>query len=287
MEREDIWLEPSEEALFNAEAHKHNEEFLPLIDTDLYLSAFLHVHRRHNPLVPRWAIGCSASNFVSEVTAQWDFQATIHRNPQDKNEKRAMAIGAARRLCSLPLQMDRESPHDENYISTAQKRGLLYHVRADIPSPHVYVVQRYDGMDAANRLEGAEALSILAHLFATLMVGVPTFTGIPLQRYGPYERTRPPTIGKFPSPDRRLCSSLAYTAFNVRAGRGRGVFVKLPFDLLGGEQPDDSIMSFTKEDFRQRAQVNDAKNPLQVTMSAIAGKLCEFEDLGRNVSYLP
>ena len=106
MEREDVWLEPSEEALFNVEAHKHNEEFLPLINTDLYLSAFINIHRRHNTLIPWCTIGCSTSNFVSEVAAQWDLQARIHQNPQDKNEKRAMVIGTAHRLCSLPLQMD-------------------------------------------------------------------------------------------------------------------------------------------------------------------------------------
>ncbi len=96
-----------------------------------------------------------------------------------------MAIGAACRICSLPLQMD-ASPHDDNYISTAQRCGLLYHVQDNIPSPNAYAIQRYDGADAAAHLEGAaaclegaEVLSILAHLFATLGVEVPDFTGIP------------------------------------------------------------------------------------------------------------
>ncbi len=241
MERDDVWLAPDEEALFNAEAEKHNTDFLPLIHTDLYLSAFTHIHRQHNPLIPQWVVECSASNFVSVVTEKWDSQAAVHQKPQDMNEKRFMVIGAAHRLCSLPLQMDQGSLHDEGYISTAQKRGLLYHIRANIPSLHTYVIQRYDGIDAANHLEGAEVLSILVQLFATLEVNPPDFNNILLRQYG----------------------------------------------LLGGEQSDDSVIPFTKEDFRQRAQVNDSKNPLQVAMSAIAGKLCEFEDLGRSVSYLP
>ena len=37
MERVDVWLLPSEEVAFNAEARKFNEEFLPLLDTDKYL----------------------------------------------------------------------------------------------------------------------------------------------------------------------------------------------------------------------------------------------------------
>jgi hypothetical protein len=45
MERADVWLLHSEEEAFNAEARKFNEEFLPLIDTDWYLGAFIHVHR--------------------------------------------------------------------------------------------------------------------------------------------------------------------------------------------------------------------------------------------------
>jgi hypothetical protein len=288
MERDDVWLERAEELLFNAEAQTHNEHFLPLLDTDLYLCAFVHIHRRHNPLIPQWTLACSASNFVPIVTAQWDLQAATCQNQQDINEKRAMVIGAARRLCSLSLKMDQESPHNENYISTAQRRGLLYPVWVDPPSLHAYVVSRYDGTNAAARLEGAEVLSILAHLFATLGVEVPDFTGIPLHRYHPYERTAPPAIGKFISPERRLCASLAYTAFNIRAGKAKGDKrgVRLPFGLLG-EQSDASITTFMKEDFKQCTQVNDAKNPLQVAMSTIAGKLCEFQDLGNNVSYLP
>ena len=287
MERDDVWLSPDEEVLFNAEAKKHNSDFLPLVHTDSYLKAFTHIHRRHNPLIPRWVVECSASNFVSVVAEKWDSQAAVHRKPQDMNEKRFMVIGAARRLCSLLLRMDQGNLHDEGYMSTAQKRGLLYHIRADVPSAHTYVIQRYDGIDAANRLEGAEVLSILAQLFATLEVNPPDVSDIPLRQYDPYKRPPPPTNGKFTSPDRRLCSSLAYTAFNVRVAKAKGDHVRLPFGLLGGEQSDDSVIPFSKEDFRQRAQVNDSKNPLQVAMSAIAGKLCEFEDLGRSVSYLP
>src|SRR5260370_12118459 len=78
-----------------------------------------------------------------------------------------MAIGGAHRICSLPLQMD-ASPHDDNYISTAQRCGLLYHVQDNIPSPNAYAIQRYDGADAAAHLEGAEVLSILAHLLPLL-----------------------------------------------------------------------------------------------------------------------
>lgn len=284
MEREDVWLHPSGEALFNVEAQKHNDTYLPIIDTDNYLAAFISLHRRHNPLTPRWAIGCHASEFVSLVTTQWDRQALICRKPQNIGEKRAMVIGAACRLCSLPLKMDLGQPHDDIYISTAQRRGLLYVIRAHVPPFHTHAMQRYDGIDAATRLEGAEVLSILSHLFATLEVEAPDFTDIPLQRYEPYEQAPPPPSGKFNSPERRLCSSLAYTAFNARAGRATGAGVRLPFCLLA-DQVDGSIMSFTKEDFKQRAHVNDAKNPLQVAMSAIAGKLSEFEDLGRNVSY--
>jgi hypothetical protein len=96
MERADVWLLHSEEEAFNAEARKFNEEFLPLIDTDWYLGAFIHVHRRHNPLIPPWAVGCSASNFVALVAEQWDLQAAKQVTPRDTDEKRAMAIGAAR-----------------------------------------------------------------------------------------------------------------------------------------------------------------------------------------------
>jgi hypothetical protein len=289
MEREpDIWLAPYEQALFNADAENHNSRFLPLIHTDLYLSAFTSIHRRHNPLIPQWVVECSASDFVSAVAEQWDSHAAAaaHQNPQDMNEKRFMVIGAARRLCSLPLRME-GSLRDEGYISTAQKRGLLYHIRTDTPSLQMHVVQRYDGIDAANRLEGAEVLSILAQLFATLGVNPPDFSDIPLRQYLPYKRPPPLTNARLNSPDRRLCSSLAYTVFNVRLAKAKGDHVKLPFGLLGGEQSDDSVIPFSKEDFRQRAQVNDSKNPLQVAMSGIAGKLCEFKDLGRSVGYFP
>jgi hypothetical protein len=285
MERDDTWLERSEELLFNAEAQKHNEEFLPLLHTDLYLSAFTHMHRRNNPLIPPWTLTCTALNFVPTVAAQWDLQAATLQNHQNVNEKRAMVIGAARRLCSLPLKMDSESPHDEEYVSTAEKRGLLYRIRVDPPSSNTYVLSQYTGTDSGIRLEGAEVLSLLAVLFATLCVEAPDFAGIPLYQYRAYERTPPPAIGKFVSPERRLCASLAYTAFNVRGGTGKGSKkdVRMPFGLLG-EQSDGGITSFTKEDFKQRAQVNDSKNPLQVAMSTIAGKLCEFKDLGHNVS---
>jgi hypothetical protein len=290
MERSDVWLLRSEEELFNANAHGFNEKFLPLIDTDYYLGAFIHIHRRQNPLIPLWAVGCNASGFVALVTEQWDLQAERRPNSRDINAKRAMVIGSARRLCSLPLRMDPQSPHDHTYISTAQKRGLLYHVRDDIPSPHVHAMQRYDGTDAATRLEGAEVLSILAHLFVTLGVEVPDFTNIPRLCYAPYKRPPPPTTGKFVSPDRRLCSSLAYTAFHVRASKatskGKGADIKLPFGLLGQDQAD-SVTSFSKEDFRQQSNVNDAKNPLQVAMSTLAGKLCELHDLGCDVCHLP
>ena len=126
---QDIWLAPHEEALFNADAKKHNSHFLPLIHTNLHLSAFTSIHCRHNPLIPRWVVECSASNFVSAVAKQWDSQvaAAVHQKPQDMNEKRFMAIGAAHRLCSLPLQME-GSLCNEGYISTAQKRGLLCHI---------------------------------------------------------------------------------------------------------------------------------------------------------------
>jgi hypothetical protein len=220
------------------------------------------------------------------VAEQWDLQAAKQVTPRDTDEKRAMAIGAARRICSLPLQMDPESPHDDNYISTALRRGLLYHVRDNIPIVHTYAIQRYDGVDAASRLEGAEVLSILGHLFATLRVERPDFTGIPLLRYEQYERTPPPRYGKFVSPDRRLCSSLAYTAFHVRACKIQGQErPKLPYGLLGAQE-DENVTSFTKEDFMQQSHLNDAKNPLRVALSTMAGKLLELEELGRNVSYL-
>src|SRR6266478_9935169 len=125
MERVDMWLLPSEEVAFNAEAQKFNEEFLPLLDTDKYLGAFIHIYCWQNPLIPLWAVRCGASDFVALVTEKWDLQAVTHQNTSDLNVKRAMAIGAACRICSLPLQMD-ASPHDDNYISTAQRHGLPY-----------------------------------------------------------------------------------------------------------------------------------------------------------------
>ena len=286
MERVDVWLLPSEEVAFNAEAQKFNEEFLPLLDTDKYLGAFIHIHHWQNPLIPLWAVGCGASDFVALVTEKWDLQAVTHQNTSDLNVKQAMAIGAACRICSLPLWMD-ASPHDDNYISTAQRCGLLYHVWDNIPSPNTYAIQRYDGADTAAHLEGAKVLSILAHLFATLGVEVPDFTGIPQHRYQPYERPPPPKIGKFVSPDRRLCSSLAYTAFNFRSSKIEcSDLIKLPFCLLG-EQTDGSVTTFTKEDFIQQLYLNDAKNPLWVALSTLAGKLCELEDLGHDVGCPP
>jgi len=284
MEKSDLWLSRAEEEAFNIEARKFNLQFLSQIDTDMYLSAFVHVHRRHNPLIPPWAVGCGASNFVTLVTQQWDAQAAKQVNPRDANEKRAMVIGAARRICSLPLQMDRESPHDDTYVSTALRRGLLYHVRDHIPFVNTYAIHRYDGSDAATRLEGADVLSILAHLFATLRCERPAFVNIPLLRYEPYERPAPPKVGKFGSPDRRLCSDLAYTAFHARAGRygDRDVF-RMPYNLLGA-QGEGTITSFTKEDFLRQSHLNDAKNPLKIAMSTMAGKLLELEALGRDVS---
>src|SRR5260370_5548980 len=178
MERVDVWLLPSEEVAFNAEAQNFNEEFLPLLDTDKYLGAFIHIHRQQNPLIPLWAVRCGASDFVALVTEKWDLQAVTHQNTSDLNVKRAMAIGAACRICSLPLWMD-VSPHDDNYISTSQRHGLLYHVQANIPSPNAYTIQRYDAADAAAHLHESKVLSILSHLFATLVVEVPDFTGIP------------------------------------------------------------------------------------------------------------
>ena len=155
------------------------------------------------------------------------------------------------------------------------------------PSLQTHIIKRYDGIDAANHLEGVEVLLILMQLFATLGVNPLDFSNIPLWQYLPYKQPLPPTNAKFNSPDRHLCLSLAYTVFNVRAAKTRDDHVRLPFGVLGGEQSDDSIIPFSKEDFRQRAQVNDSKNPLQVAMSGIAGKLCEFKDLGRSVGHLP
>ena len=37
----------------------------------------------------------------------------------------------------------------------------------------------------------------------------------------------------------------------------------------------------------KRTSGNDLKNPLQVAMSGITGKLCEFKDLGHSVGHLP
>ena len=87
MERVDVWLLPSEEVAFNAEAQKFNEEFLPLLHTDKYLGAFIHIHRWQNPLIPPWALRCGASDFVALVTEKWDLQAVTHQNTSDLNVK--------------------------------------------------------------------------------------------------------------------------------------------------------------------------------------------------------
>src|SRR5260370_17058872 len=116
MERVDVWLLPSEEVAFNAEAQKFKEEFLPLFDTDKYLGAFIHIHHWQNPLIPLWAVRCGASDFVALVTEKWVLQAVKHQNTSDLNVKQAMAIGAACRIYSLPLQMH-ATPHDPHYIT--------------------------------------------------------------------------------------------------------------------------------------------------------------------------
>ena len=160
-------MAPDEEVLFNAEAKKHNSDFLPLFHTDSYLKAFT----------------------ISTTSTTLSFLS-----------------GLSNVAGSL---------QNEGYMSTAQKCGLLYHIRANIPPAHTYVIQWYDGINAANCLEGAEVLSILAQLFAVLEVNPPDISDIPLQQYDLYKQPPPPTNGKFTSPDQHLCLSLAYTAFNI------------------------------------------------------------------------
>lgn len=281
MEKNDVWLHPPEEDIFNVMAQSFNNHFLPLIHTEACLTAFIQIHRRQNPLIPEWASQCTQTNFVESVQEHWDIEAGEGAN---SDVRRNMVIGAARRLCSLPLRMDAGTPHDDEYISRAQKRGLLYPIRAN---KSAFFFQNYNTAEAVARLEGAEVLSIMAHLFATLSSEVPDLTGLPQYQYEPYG---PLSSRKLQAPERRLCASLAKAAFHVRAAKvasgSRVTGVRPPFGLLGeGTQPPgiDDVLSFSKEDFHSQSNLNDGKNTLRVAMSTLAGKLSELQDLGASV----
>jgi hypothetical protein len=281
MERLDGWLACSEEKIFNDDARQFNEHYLPLLHTDLYLNAFLNIHHRHNPVIPSWTLTCSASDFIRIVAEKWDDQAQVLPEAHRSLEKRAIVIGIARRLCSLTLRMDDALPKDATYIITAQRRGLLYHIRDDIPAEQTYASPKYDTVDALTRLEGVELLSMMAHLFAPPGMDIEDSGDHLPYRYEPYERTRP--TARFSPPERRLCGSLAYTAFNVRscaAGKGS---VRSPFSLLGEPKAEESVTTFSKEDFAHLANLVDSRNPLRPTLAYLAGKMLELKQLGNDV----
>lgn len=273
----------SEELFFNARASNTNSSLLPLLDTDDYMKALVHVHRRHNPLIPLSLTQCSASNFVSTVSQEWD---TLSLNqPDDFNiyDKRYMVIGAARRISSLALKMDREGLSSDNYILSAQRRGLLLHTRSIIPDPHTHAIALYNNSDAYNRLEVVECFSIISHLFASISPSnsEESRQNVEQSVYEPYVQP-PPKHGRLIKPERRSCSSLAYTALHVRACKDN--LSKGAFCLLEESKDDDSVIPFSREDFERQAGLNDDKNPLQIALSYLAGKLVEFKQLGMDVS---
>jgi hypothetical protein len=283
MERIDGWLTPEEEQIFNTNNSVWNSRFFPLLHTDDYLRAFFHVQRRYNPLIPSWTLGCNASNFVFVATEKWDHHCSMRSDITDASDKRALVIGIARRLCSLGLQMDPGCARNAGYTASAQRRGLLYPIRQSIPTEHTYAMPKFDGVDASMRLDGVELLAILAYLFAHFEVenDPDDVDAVVPYRYEPYERPPPK---KLSPPERRLCSSLAYVAFNSRVcASGGGGQVKAPLCLLGEEKIDDQVPAFSVEDFAQLADLTDSKNPLRATVAYLAGKLLELKQLGIDV----
>ena len=275
----DFWLDSSERTIFNTHALQWNSKLILLTDTDQYLTAFFHVHRRFNNAIPRWATG-PASQFVDLVTSQWDSCAANVPGAHFLAVKRSIVIGAARRICSLDLRMDPGSRERSDYCEVAERRGLLFHVRDDVGDENTYAVQRFDSVDVWARVEALELMSIIGHLFASIGAMVVHSADVPHFRFEPYYE-RPPPGSRFSPPDRRLTSSLAYSAFHVwRASAG--TLVKPPYRLLppvsGGN------IQFSASYFANKAAVTDEANPLIPTFSYLAGKLLHCKLLGENVS---
>lgn len=269
------------------DAVKYNDELMPLITTESYLTAFIRVHIGYNPLlsvVPQ----VSSSNFVHAVGELWDFHVSTQGDLPYLDIKRHIVIGAARRICQVPLIMDQQ--RDESFVLTAQRRGLLFQTR-DVPSSHQLAVARYDSGDAWNRFEALECLTLMANLFAS--VGA-ELTGLSHQYcHEPYERSvlqksdgRGGQMPKLPNPNRRSCGDLAYLAYNFRVCANVKDGLSAPLRLLQDVDNRGKVDTFTAEDFRDTAQLTDNKNPLQVTLSYIAGKFLQLKALGEDVSHL-
>jgi hypothetical protein len=276
-QQQDVWMHPSEEARFNIFAQKWNLELMPLIETDNYLSAFFHVQRRFNNMIPDWATG-PASQFVDLVHQKW---TSLASNDELIQEKYAIVIGAARRICSLQLQMEPGSSNTPGYIEMAQRRGLLFHIRDYIPSPNAYVLTRYDSQDAWERIEALEQISIISTIFASVG-GVAPSKSEEHFHFDPYF-TRPPPTKKFPAVERRRSTNLAYVALHARHARSHQE-VKAPFRLLSQIMEGSGSGNFSEEDLADQAAVTDEVNPLRPTLAYLAGKLLQCKHLGDNVS---
>lgn len=279
-QQQDVWMHSSEEARFNVFAKEWNTHLLPLIETDDYLSAFFHVHRRFNNVIPDWATG-PAPQFVNLVDKQWLFYEGMANNVELPQEKHAIVIGAARRLCSLKLKMEPGSSSVPGYIETAQRRGLLFHTRDNIPIPNAYALTRYDSQDAWERIEALEQISIISIMFASIGSVTP-FLSKEHFCFEPYF-TRPPPTKKFPPVERRRSTDLAYVALHARHARTHQD-VKAPFHLLSTISEGSGRRNFSAEDLADQAALTDEINPLRPTLAYLAGKLLQCKLLGDNVS---
>jgi len=279
-QQHDVWMDPSEEARFNVLAKKWNSQLLPLIETDDYLSAFLQVHRRFNNMIPDWATG-PASQFVDLVAQQWVSHAEMANNEELLGEKYAIVIGAARRICSLDLRMDPNSSGAPSYMETAQRRGLLFHVRDTIPIPNAYVLTRYDSQDAWEHIEALEQISIITMMFASIGAVAPSQSKEHF-RFDPYF-ARPPPTKKFPPVEQRRSTDLAYLALHARHAHTHQD-VKAPFRLLSAISEGSGAGNFSETDLADQAAVTDEVNPLRPTLAYLAGKLLQCKYLGEWVS---
>ena len=161
----------------------------------------------------------------------------------------AIVIGAARRICSLKLKMDPGSSSVPGYIETAQRRGLLFHTRDNIPIPNAYALTRYDSQDAWERIEALEQISIISIMFASIGSVTPSQSKEHF-RFDPYF-TRPPPTKKFPPVERRRSTDLAYLALHARHAHTHQD-VKAPFRLLSTISEGSGAGNFSEKILQTR-----------------------------------